>query len=88
MALPEIPSGTWTVDPVHTHVGFIARHMMISKVHGAFRDFSADDRRRRRTRSTRRSRPSSRLDSIDTGNADRDELCAPNDFFDVAQYPR
>ena len=42
MGLPEIPPGRWTVDPVHSYVGFVARHMMIARVHGAFRDFSAE----------------------------------------------
>ena len=42
MALPDIPPGKWTVDPVHSHVGFVARHMMIARVHGAFRDFSGE----------------------------------------------
>jgi hypothetical protein len=29
-------AGTWDVDPVHLHVGFVARHLMVSKVRGSF----------------------------------------------------
>ncbi len=86
MALPEIPPGVWSVDPVHSHVGFIARHMMIARVHGAFRDFSAeitvgDDPLDTKVKAV------VKTDSVDTGNADRDAFVKSNDFFDVAQFP-
>ncbi len=29
----------WTIDPVHTSVGFTARHLGLSKVRGQFTDF-------------------------------------------------
>ena len=31
-------NGTWTIDPSHTRVGFVARHAMVTKVRGAFED--------------------------------------------------
>lgn len=36
---PEISNftGTWTSDPSHTHLSFVARHLMISKVRGEFK---------------------------------------------------
>ncbi|MFZ1578720.1 MAG: YceI family protein, partial [Nostocoides sp.] len=34
--LPAIPAGTWTIDPTHTEVGFVARHLMVTKVRGSF----------------------------------------------------
>ena len=37
----EVPAvGIWLIDPTHSTVQFIARHMMISKVRGRFREFS------------------------------------------------
>jgi polyisoprenoid-binding protein YceI len=36
------PAGRWAIDPAHSHVDFIVRHMMISKVRGRFREFSGD----------------------------------------------
>lgn len=36
-----LPSGTWTVDPVHSSVGFSARHMVVSTFRGGFGDFAA-----------------------------------------------
>jgi len=28
--------GTFVIDPAHTRVGFVARHLMVSKVRGSF----------------------------------------------------
>ena len=38
--LPGYVAGTWTIDPVHSEVGFTVRHMMVSKVRGKFSAFS------------------------------------------------
>src|SRR4029079_13144479 len=38
--LSALTPGTWTVDPAHSTVGFVARHLMITKVRGRFTDFS------------------------------------------------
>jgi len=86
MALPEIPPGVWSVDPVHSHVGFIARHMMIARVHGAFRDFSAEVTVGENPLDSK-VKAVVKTDSVDTGNADRDAFVKSNDFFDVAQFP-
>ena len=34
--IPGYKPGTWVMDPSHSEVGFSVRHMMISKVRGAF----------------------------------------------------
>lgn len=81
-----IPTGTWTVDPTHTTVGFVARHMMVSKVRGSFAAFTADitiaDDPLASTLSAE-----VQMDSIDTGNEDRDNHLRTNDFFDIANHP-
>ena len=38
--LNTLTAGTWTIDPTHTEVGFVARHLMVSKVRGSFTDVS------------------------------------------------
>jgi polyisoprenoid-binding protein YceI len=38
--LSALTPGTWNVDPSHSTVGFVARHLMITKVRGRFTDFS------------------------------------------------
>jgi len=34
-------ASTWTVDPVHSTVGFAVRHMVVSTFRGSFEDFGA-----------------------------------------------
>ena len=36
----DLTPGTWTVDPSHSTIGFVARHLMVSKVRGHFAAFS------------------------------------------------
>ena len=47
-AIPGYVAGTWTIDPVHSEVGFSVRHMMVSKVRGKFTNVLRRDRHRRR----------------------------------------
>jgi polyisoprenoid-binding protein YceI len=37
----EIPTGTWTVDPVHSVAGFAVRHMIVGTFRGEFDDVDA-----------------------------------------------
>jgi polyisoprenoid-binding protein YceI len=69
--IPGYVAGTWTIDPVHSEVGFTVRHMMVSKVRGKFNSFSGQFV------------TGTDLSSIDTGNADRDNHIRSADFFDV-----
>ena len=34
--ITELPAGTWALDPTHSEVGFVARHLMVTKVRGSF----------------------------------------------------
>jgi polyisoprenoid-binding protein YceI len=82
-----IPSaGTFTLDPAHTRVGFVARHLMVSKVRGAFTNVSGEivigeD--------PERSSVAAVIDaaSIDSGVADRDAHLRSPDFLEVEAYP-
>ena len=81
-----IPAGTWQVDPAHSAVTFTARHMMVAKVRGSFKDFSADiviadDPRQSRVDAT------VQMASVDTGDSGRDEHLRTNDFFAIEQHP-
>src|SRR6188472_3292603 len=33
-------AGTYVLDPMHTRIGFVARHLMVTKVRGSFREFT------------------------------------------------
>jgi polyisoprenoid-binding protein YceI len=80
--LATLTPGTWTVDPSHSTVGFVARHLMITKVRGRFTDFSgsleiAPDPLQSHVEAT------VNLASVDTGDAGRDAHLRSADFFDV-----
>ena len=80
-----VTTGTWTLDPAHTEIGFTVRHLM-SKVRGKFETFegavvTSDDV----TASTVTAKID--LNSINTGSADRDAHLRSGDFFSVEEYP-
>ncbi len=84
--IPGYVAGTWTIDPVHSEIGFSARHLMVSKVRGKFGNFSgqivtAED--------PFKSSATAEIDlkSITTGNDQRDEHLRSADFFEVETYP-
>jgi len=83
----EIPvAGQYAIDPSHTTVEFIGRHLMITKVRGRFPEVSGtitiDDE-------PERSHVDVELEvaTLDTGHADRDTQLRSADFFDVERFP-
>src|SRR6202165_1513607 len=80
--IPRYTAGSWTIDPVHSEVGFSVRHMMVSKVRGRFGVFSGDIVT---GESPLDSSVTATIDlsSIDTGNKDRDNHLRSADFFEV-----
>src|SRR5260221_11716204 len=81
----RIPTGTYSVDPTHSNVGFEVKHMGIASVRGSFKQFQG---------TIDASADAPRLDgtvevaSIDTGEANRDGHLQAPDMFDAAQYPQ
>lgn len=79
-------AGTYTIDPAHSRLGFVARHAMVTKVRGSFDDFSG-------TATTGQDLADARIEltiqvgSVDTRNADRDGHLRSGDFFDVETFP-
>ncbi len=84
---PNALAGTYTIDPTHSRIGFVARHAMVTKVRGSFNEFDgsghfdADDPAKSDLQLTISAA------SIDTRNADRDAHLRSNDFFDMGTFP-
>ncbi|WP_330348996.1 YceI family protein [Streptomyces sp. NBC_00582] len=81
------PPGRWTVDPAHSTVGAVARHLGISSVRGRFTDFSATIEIAPDDVTTSRVEAVIRAASIDTGNGTRDTHLRSADFLDVEKHP-
>jgi polyisoprenoid-binding protein YceI len=78
--------GLYTVDAVHSSVGFIARHLVASKVRGNFSDFAGSftvgD-----TAETSSVEFTVQANSITTNNEMRDGHLKSADFLDLEKYP-
>ena len=77
----------WTIDTAHTHVGFQARHLGLSKVRGQFTSFRGEVQGDLEDLTSVRGRVEVDIASVDTGNADRDGHLKSADFFDVENHP-
>ncbi len=79
-------AGTYSLDAAHKRVGFIARHMMVSKVRGDFAEATAtitvgDNPLESSVTATIQAA------SITTGQADRDNHLRSGDFLEAEKYP-
>jgi polyisoprenoid-binding protein YceI len=82
-AIPNYVVGTWSLDPTHTEIGFVARHLMVTKVRGKFEQFSGSITTAANPLDSH-AEAEIDLDSITTGNEQRDNHLRSNDFFDTA----
>lgn len=79
----------WVVDPAHGHVSFKIRHLMISTVRGSFRKFlievdtDSDD-----FATASQIMFTAEVDSILTGDEQRDAHLISSDFFQITDYPQ
>lgn len=84
----EVPAtGKWEIDPAHSSIEAVARHLMVSKVRGHFSEYSgtinvAED--------IEDSSVEVEIDaaSIDTRQPDRDGHLRSGDFLDVENHPK
>jgi polyisoprenoid-binding protein YceI len=79
---------TYELDPVHSHLGFSVRHMMVSQQRGQFQGVTGSLTLDREDLTKSRVEISIDVATINTNNTDRDNHLRSADFFDVANHPK
>lgn len=80
-------TGKYQIDPVHSRIGFVARHAMVTKVRGNFTSYEADLYLDADQPSESRARVVIQADSVHTGNDQRDGHLRTGDFLEVERFP-
>ncbi|MFH8517901.1 YceI family protein [Streptomyces gelaticus] len=86
-APPQLPApGEWEIEPMHSQIGFTARHIGLARIHGRFNTFAGAVRIADRMED---SAMHVIIDaaSIDTNVQMRDDHLRSSDFLDVGAYP-
>ncbi|WP_405822592.1 YceI family protein [Streptomyces sp. NBC_01390] len=92
VATTEVPglaalTGEYTIDPSHTTIGFVARHAMVTNVKGSFQEFEGTLHLDGSDPAKSTASLDIKMDSIDTGSADRDGHLKSADFFRTDEFP-
>jgi polyisoprenoid-binding protein YceI len=77
---------TWKLDPAHSHAEFKVKHMMISNVKGSFSGLSGTLTEHATDATLSTIEASIDVNSISTGDAQRDAHLKSDDFFDATQF--
>src|SRR5690349_23538684 len=85
--LPGYVVGTWDFDPPHTYVGFVVRHLVVTKVRGRFEDVEGHIVTAENPLDST-VEVSVDLHSVNTNNEMRDNHLRSADFFESETHPR
>lgn len=85
--LTENQLQTYTIDPSHSRLGFVVRHMGFSKVRGSFEQFEGVARMAPGDLSTLEADATVQTHSIITNDEKRDAHLRSSDFFETEAYP-
>ena len=77
----------WALDPMHSELQFKVKHLMITTVTGSFNDFSAEFTAEEDDFENAEVTFKAGVNSVDTGNGDRDNHLKSGDFFNADEFP-
>ena len=80
-------TGDYQVDPAHTRLGFVARHAMVTKVRGTFREVEGTIHLDAQDPTKSSAQVTVKVASITTDQDQRDTHLRTGDFFDVENFP-
>jgi len=78
----------WTIDTTHSEIGFKIKHLVISTVSGKFTSFEGKLEGEPGDLENAKITFTADIDSIHTGNEQRDGHLKSADFFDAAKYAK
>lgn len=84
--IPGYLTGTWAIDPVHSNVSFVVRHLGVSKVRGRFTELEGEIITAENVLDSSVT-ATMRAASIDTVNQQRDDHVRSADFLDAENHP-
>lgn len=88
METQTITTTTWTIDPMHSEVQFTVKHLMVSTVSGQFGQFEGQLLMTGDDFEGAKITFSADVNSISTGNGERDNHLKSADFFSADQFPQ
>jgi polyisoprenoid-binding protein YceI len=77
----------WGIDTTHSEVHFKVKHMMVSTVTGAFKEFEGSMEMNGEDLKGADIMFSASIDSLDTNNEQRDAHLKSDDFFNATKFP-
>lgn len=78
---------TWTIDNVHSKIGFSVTHMAVAETEGKFNDYTGQVVTKGSDFNGAEVTFTAKTSSVDTDNERRDNHLKSPDFFDAAKYP-
>ncbi|MEI9944024.1 MAG: YceI family protein [Chitinophagaceae bacterium] len=79
---------TWTIDTAHSEIGFKVKHLVISTVSGKFTAFEGKVDAAKEDFTDAKISFSADINSIHTGNDQRDGHLKSDDFFNAEKFPK
>jgi len=88
MTVATLPqSGTWAIDPSHSSVEFVVRHLVVTKVKGRFGAFEGTIHVDPADPTGSTVETTIQVASVDTHDEQRDAHLRSPDFFDAERFP-
>jgi len=79
---------TWKIDPSHSHIQFKVKHLVVSTLGGHFNTFDATMECNNDDFTDAKITFEADVNSITTGNEQRDGHLKSDDFFNAGSYPK
>lgn len=86
-AFPAELTGTWEIDPAHSHIGFAVKHAVVATTRGQFTDYKGGATIDAANPESATAWLDIVASSVTTGNETRDNHLRSKDFFDAETNP-